>query len=71
MIVMIIKKVRGKRKLIQKGENKWYVMFKDRDVLNAMQNDFENWVEFHRESYESEGVDTVLDRILSMWRNIP
>ena len=28
-----------------------------------MQNDFENWVEFHRESYESEGVDTVLDRI--------
>ncbi len=49
--------------MIQRRENKWYVMFEDRDVLNAIQNDFKNWVEFHKESYESEGVDTVLDQI--------
>jgi hypothetical protein len=57
--------------MIQKSENKWYVMFKDRDVLNAMQNDFENWVEFHRESYESEGIGLPNIIILCMWRNIP
>ena len=50
--------------MIQRNENKWYEMFEDREVLNAMQNDFENWAEFHKESYESEGVDTVLDQIV-------
>ena len=38
-------------------------MFKDKEVLNAMQNDFENWAEFHQEGYDSEGIDTVLDQI--------
>ena len=49
--------------MIRRSENKWYVMFEDREVLNAMQNDFENWGEFHQENYNSEGVDTVLDQI--------
>jgi len=56
MIVVIIK-------MIQRSENKWYVMFKDKEVLNAMQNDFENWAELHKESYESEGIEAVLDQI--------